>query len=350
MGNSALIDELDYYQAVDLPIFHEELADWLPERIFDVHTHAWLPDHLLRPIAEERVGLVFEAESVPWQDLQAAYAQLFPGKQVEFLAFGMPLTVVDRVSNNAYIAAQIDRQHTFGLLIPGLEDDAETLWKQLKDGGFCGFKPYLSYVTWKPIEAIRILDFVRPAALELAHVYGLPIMLHVPRNTRLPDPDNLADLEHIAAQYPGARIILAHGGRAYARSIIEPALRVVSQLPNMYFDFSNVQDSGVVQAILEHMPLERLMYGSDLPVATVRGYMFMLNGQRVCITRKSFPWSISSTTPGQLRCTFMGYEQIRAMKRACDALALGRGAVQQLFYDNARHLVDDAVAAIAQAP
>src|SRR5687767_9088846 len=146
---STLIDELDYYQQVDLPIFQHELADWLPPRIFDVHTHTWLPEHLLRPLAEERVGLVFEAESVTWEELAWAYNLLFPNLEVEWLALPMPLTVVDRQANNHYIASHIDNQRTFGLLTPGLEESADSLWTAIRWGRFVGFKPYLSYVTWK---------------------------------------------------------------------------------------------------------------------------------------------------------------------------------------------------------
>jgi len=338
----SIVDERDYYRAVDLPIYAREFAAWLPPRIFDVHTHLWLPEHCLRPIHEERVGLVFEAPSVDRAELEEAYDLLFPGRAVEYLAFGMPLTVIDREANNQYVASVIDGETRFGLYVPPLDADAATLWEAIRSGGFAGFKPYLAYVTWKEIEEIRILDFVTEAVLQTAHEHGLIIMLHVPRNTRLPDPDNLRDLETIAARYPNARVILAHGGRAYAREIIEPALEVVAALPNMYFDLSVVQSAGVVQAILERMPAGRVMYGSDIPVATVRGLLFMLNGQRVTITRKAFPWSISSTQPGQLRCTFMGYEQLRAIKTACDALGYGAADIHDLFYGIARELVTSA--------
>jgi hypothetical protein len=76
--------------------------------------------------------------------------------------------------------------------------------------------------------------------------------------------------------------------------------------------------------------------------------MFMLNGQRVCLTRKRFPWSISTDSPGQLRCTFMGYEQLRAIKQACQNLGLGPQAVQAIFYDNARRLVTTAAKSLSQ--
>jgi hypothetical protein len=97
------------------------------------------------------------------------------------------------------------------------------------------------------------------------------------------------------------------------------------------------------------MPEGRVMYGSDIPVATVRGLLFMLNGQRVTITRKPFPWSISSAQSGQLRCTFMGYEQLRAIRQACDALDYGAAQVNALFYESARQLVTGASARVQAA-
>lgn len=342
----SVIDELDYYESVDRAIFEHEFADWLPPRIFDVHTHSWLLAHNLRPLDIAAYGLVFEAQSTSWEDLADAYRLMFPGKTVEWLAFGMPLPDVDRQANNDYIAAQVDNHQTFGLLIPGLDDTPEQLWDSLRQKRLIGFKPYLAYVTWKPREEIRITDFLRPAQLEIAHAHRLPIMLHVPRNGRLADKDNLADLEYIARHYPDAIIILAHAGRAYARSLMDTALDVIADLPNMWIEYSNVQAEDVVRATLERMPIDRLMYGSDIPVATVRGKLLMLNGQRVAITRKTYPWSISTAEPNQLRCTFMGYEQIRAMKAACEAVGVGHDGVEKLFYSNARNLVLRSLASI----
>jgi predicted TIM-barrel fold metal-dependent hydrolase len=335
-----IIDELEYYQKVDLPIFQAEFADWLPETIFDIHTHSWLPEHNLEPIFNERVGLIFEAQSVSKEELQEAYALLFPGKRLEYLTFGMPLTTVDRVANNNYVSQSVNNKTSFALYVAHPSKDAETLEQKLKEGNFVGFKPYLSYVTWKALEDIRIRDFLTDAMLEVAHVYSLPVMLHVPREKRIADPDNIADVLYIAKHYPKANIILAHAGRAYSPEIIRTALEKLEGT-NFWLEFSNVQSAEVVEEVLKRMPLERIMYGSDIPVAVVRGTLFMLNGQRVVLTRKAFPWSISGKA-GQLRCTFMGYEQLRAMKRGCEALGFGKEEVQKLFYSNAKTLVEEA--------
>jgi glutamate-1-semialdehyde 2,1-aminomutase len=336
-----MIDEMDYYRDVDIPIFNEEFSDWLPSLIFDVHTHTWLPEHLLRPIAEERVSIVYEATSLPWQELASDYQLLFPGKEVEWLAFGNPLTVIDREANNRYVAEQIDNVKTYGLYVPRLDEDASAIWNQIQAGRFIGLKPYMSYVTWKELEAIRVVDFVKPAMLEVANEYGLVVMLHVPRNRRLADPENLLDLKYIAVKYPNAQFILAHAGRAYGRSIMEAGVAELGQIQNIRYDLSNVQDYGAIRALLELVSLDHIMYGTDMPVASVRGLMIMINGQRVCITRKQFPWSISSKKPRQLRCTFMGYEGLRAIKQACTDLGIGRVAIEGIFYSNAKQLCNN---------
>ena len=334
-----MIDELEYYHEVDFPIFQQEFANWLPKSIFDIHTHTWLTEHLRHPLEEERSGVVFETRSQSWEDLSSDYALLFPGKVIERLAFALPLTVIDRKANNEYVAMHLDNYQNFGLFIPGLEDSADTLLESIRHGGFIGFKPYMSYVTWKELEAIRITDFLLPAQLEVADAYGLIIMLHIPRNGRLADPDNLSDLQMIARRYPKAQIILAHAGRAFSRSLIEFGLNGLGDQPNIYFDLSNVQDATVISTMLKHYPLERVLYGTDIPMATMRGLMIMVNKQRIIITRKRFPWSVSSEQPGHLRCTFMGYEGLRSIKQACEDLELGTDAVKAIFYDNARALV-----------
>ncbi|MBA2632778.1 MAG: amidohydrolase family protein [Chloroflexi bacterium] len=349
VGPDRLIDEPDQYRLFDLPIFERELREWLPSRIFDVHAHTWLAEHLRRPIAEDPVELLFNVESVTWEELTVAYRVLFPGVEVERLALPMPLRVVDIEANNAYLASRIDNERSFALLAPELDASPEELWHQIVSGRFVGFKPYLSQVRNKSLEEIRILDFVRPAQLEVADRAGLLIMLHVPRPSRLADCINRDDLVAIADSYPGARIVLAHAGRAYAPEILAPALDVLTDLPNVLWDLSNIQDHDVVRLLLERVPIDRIMWGSDIPVATVRGRLLMLNGQRVCLTRRPFPWSVSRVGPEPLACTFMGYETLRALRRACDELALSREQVSSLMYANARALVVGALDGLTAA-
>ena len=46
---------------------------------------------------------------------------------------------------------------------------------------------------------------------------GAIVMLHIPRNGRLKDPVNLAQIMEIKQEFPNIRLIIAHIGRAYTR-------------------------------------------------------------------------------------------------------------------------------------
>ena len=79
--------------ANDRRIYEEELRDFLPEKIFDVHCHIALQEHKkpapLAPGEKKRTvtwpSLVAKQNSI--EDLQETYELFFPGKQCKALVF-----------------------------------------------------------------------------------------------------------------------------------------------------------------------------------------------------------------------------------------------------------------------
>ena len=77
----------------DRRIYEEELKDFLPQKILDVHTHVWLDKYLdHKPLAPGEVkrtvtwpSLVALDNSI--EDLQETYRLMFPGKEVKALIF-----------------------------------------------------------------------------------------------------------------------------------------------------------------------------------------------------------------------------------------------------------------------
>jgi nucleoside-diphosphate-sugar epimerase len=61
-----------------------------------------------------------------------------------------------------------------------------------------------------------------------------------------------------------------------------------------------------------------------------------VNRQCLFLTRKQHPWSISSQEPGKLQLTFMAYETVRALRRACERLGLTREQVEDIIDGNLR--------------
>ena len=79
--------------AYDKKIWEEELKDFLPDKILDVHTHVWLDEYLEKKPPQPG----FVKRTVTWpslvaldnsiEDLQETYRLMFPGKDVKALMF-----------------------------------------------------------------------------------------------------------------------------------------------------------------------------------------------------------------------------------------------------------------------
>ena len=87
--------------ANDRRIYEEELKDFLPDKIFDVHCHIALQEHKkpapLAPGEKKRTvtwpSLVAKQNSI--EDLQETYELLFPGKTCKALVFSEPFSAMD---------------------------------------------------------------------------------------------------------------------------------------------------------------------------------------------------------------------------------------------------------------
>jgi predicted TIM-barrel fold metal-dependent hydrolase len=112
----------------------------------------------------------------------------------------------------------------------------------------------------------RLLD---PIA-ELAAAHRLPVLHHIWQHRRREWPSQEisdgADLARLAARHPHATFILAHLGGGGDWSHTFPA---ISDSPNIYPDVSGSGvDRGMLDAALEALGPERLLWGCDLTMET----------------------------------------------------------------------------------
>ena len=105
---------------------------------------------------------------------------------------------------------------------------------------------------------------------DVAASRGLPILHHIWQHRRREWPSQEisdgADLARLAERHPRARFILAHigGGGDYAHTF--PA---VVDCPNIYPDLSGSGvDRGMLDAAVEALGADRLLWGSDLTMCT----------------------------------------------------------------------------------
>mgnify|MGYP002631992628 FL=1 len=327
---------------LDRRIWNEELNDFVPDKIFDAHTHIfrWAyntdPDKDSGPL-RNFVQPAFE--DAGWKLLDECDELLMSGRQVERLSFPFPYSNgCDFDGSNEFIAGEVKGHPQSGALMlvhPAMTaDDIESAVEQ---HGFLGLKPYRFFSSTGDFVHCRITDFLPEHQIAVADRLGLLIMMHLSKPDGISDPQNLDDLEFLTTQYPRARWILAHCARAYSSWPIERAGNRLREMPNTWFDTSSVCESDAIEALIRTVGIERVMYGSDdVPVGVLRGKYISFGYGWAYLSEQNHNFNLSHC---DARMTFTRFEQLRAMKRAARATGLTDLQIEALFHDNAVSLI-----------
>jgi predicted TIM-barrel fold metal-dependent hydrolase len=247
---------------------------------------------------------------------------------------------------NAYIAREA-RRYRFPSLIFSLPQwSGSLLEKKIDAGGFLGAKSYLTLSEpYLPEKEIRIYDFFPPHQLEVMNRRGWILMLHIPRDGRLRDPVNLAQLTEIEARYPRLHVIVAHVGRAYCPEDVGNAFKVLAKTKRLCFDFSANTNEDVFRQLIETVGPKRILFGSDMPITRMRMRRICEHGNYVNlvppglygdVSRDSHMREISRAAAKRL--TFFMYEELDAFRRAAQKTGLRKSDVENVFYNNAKRM------------
>ena len=339
---------LDYEPEIDGPIFREELGPWLPEELFDFHSHIFrLEDRGEARRREPNPSMPYLCDAYPLENYQDSMARLFPGKRLHALLFSTIDPECDLEAQNAYVAEATRGDRLHGLMVSGLMDDDLAIEQAVRAGSFLGLKPYWTYVTHKPQADVTLEDMIPPGQRRVADRMGLILMVHIPRPGRLADPLNVEGMARLCQECPNAKVVMAHFGRSYFPEAVGD-LRSLPEHENLLVDFSMVQDWEVCERIIDTFGPDRILFGLDMPVAQEKGKLISANGQRHFFTKRPHSWSIHN--PGgsyKMRCTFFAYEIIRAFKKAAQRAGLGPEDVAKVFHGNAAGLVEGVEAGLA---
>lgn len=331
----------------DCAVYEKELKDFLPPKIVDVHAHVW--KNSFEPYGKANGGATWidlVADEITAEQLNDTYKMLFPYQKVTPLIFGGVKHNIQQC--NDYILEVSQKFDYPALLRTDYAMSGSVIEEQVKKGGFLGIKPYITNCPpYIPEGEIRIFDFLPHEHLEVADRNGWIVMLHIPRAKRLKDPVNIAQLMEIEACYPNLKLVVAHIGRAYSKDDLGTAFDILKSTKNMLFDFTANLCEEAIQACIEAVGTKRLMFGSDLPISSMRMYRITENGHYYNIIPRGMYGDVSGDAhmreSNEKEITLMIYEQIRAFKRCARDLKLTDTQVEDILYTNARKLFDDIV-------
>ena len=327
----------------DRYVYETELRDFLPDEIVDAHVHI---NKLSFGIWGAHNGgstwTDLVADEMSAENLLDTLKQLLPEQKTTPLVFGDCLSHIDRVNDYVRDTAKIYGYPT--LYRTSYDMPKDELESRIFEGGFLGLKPYLSNCPpYIPPKETRIFDFLPHEHLEVANKHGLIIMLHIPRDGRLKDPVNVAQLMEIEEKYPNVKLIVAHIGRAYSKEDIGNAFEILGKTKNMLFDFTaNVCDDAI-RACIESVGPERLIFGSDLPIAIMRMYRIVENGVYYNVVPRGLYGDVAGEPhmreTDEENVTLMYYEQLKAFKRVAAELKLSDRDVENIMCSNAKRLI-----------
>lgn len=324
----------------DRQVYDRELREFLPARLFDAHVHLFdaacrLPTARLPPKScYRKFGGTFTLEQyLDWA------REWLPGRQIHWNSFGSPSLDMDRDASAAYSGRISDGRRFFGMALVSPQDSIEAVMRRVETHRLVGYKPYMSFVRGKPADEITIADMLTEAQWRYADRRGLAIMLHLPRAGRLADPLNQSHMVERCRRYPGARILFAHIGRAYYLSNVIGFLDGIAACPNAYIDTAMVNHEGVLEYAFRHFPLERILFGSDAPIAMLRGKSVEINNQYAYLMGEDYEigTSIFDANHAVAFTTFF-YEQLRGIRRAAERAGLTAGDVENILFGNAHRL------------
>ena len=315
------------YTDVDRAFWLEHLESWLPQRIFDAHTHVAEPHFRIAAMSEEkrRQHWVNEVmEPIGAADAQRCQSLVFPGREVSCLCFGSVSLDFDIEGENANLQAECVRRGWRRLAVVLPQWSADRIAQELDQPGVLGVKVYYALIGDDPTSRDRyleasIFDFLPHHQLEVLNQRRSWVTLHVPKADRLGHPANIAEIREIRRKYPNVALVVAHLGRCYTVPHALEAFPHFAHDQGLFFDTSAVLNPDVHRLALQTFGANRLLYGSDNPVFYMRGRRQFQD--RTYMNRTNYPFFFNRDREPpdvEAKYTLYMYEDLMAIRQACE--------------------------------
>ena len=311
----------------DRQILREEIGDFLPEKVFDMHVHV----HPKCNWPKVSVRMVKEFEKM-----------IYPGRQCGRLLLPYPHKgttpeQINRMSVRELVKDGGPNDATLMFVEPGMP--ADYVREQVIKTGAVGFKVYMSHSTAKDKTNAPVRSFLAEKHIKVMEELGLMVMLHLSRRRAIADPANIREIELLSKRYPNTKWVLAHCARCFRPGLFETVADRLNALPNVYVETAAVCEPLVFMEVFKNYDLSRLMFGTDnLAAGGMRGRYMEAGLFWVLVGRPGFFWGDERHG---VQPTFVAYEQLRAMARAARIVGVGKRDIRNIFWNNAIKLLKD---------
>ena len=315
---------------IDREFFNRELDSFLPDRIFDAHTHLWKQECVSWSIPG--------VPNVGRDEYTTLIGDLHGPRQTEalFIPFASENNRDKVRLANQWVADSIsDSSGSRGLYFITPKDDPELIREQVEKLGLHGLKCYHSMASVNPTWEASIPDFLPEPFLEVANQESWCITLHMVKTRAVADPDNLHWIRHYCESYPNMKLILAHSARGFQPAHNLDGLEKLKGLDNLFFDTSANCEPIAHQAIMRIIGHDRLMYGSDLPVSHWRGRSLGVADTFLWLYENTPVWDEKHRS---IQPLLIGLEHLQSVKMACWSERLTDSQVEDIFWNNAARL------------
>lgn len=315
----------------DNDFYENELASFVPDRIYDAHVHLWvnrydgLPQSIPGPVGIQRYIKLMHG--------------MFGSRRIGGLLIPFP-SKDNRDEEDNWVAEQINAAGDIdsayrSVMLVTPEDDPEFLREAVRQSGSIGLKCYHSFSGNEQSWQAKIPEYLPEQVMEIADELGLVIVLHMVRSRAVSDKENIYWIRRYCQSYRNARIILAHSARGFQPGHNLEGLPELIGLDNLFFDCSANCEPLAHQVIIRLFGHRKLLYGSDFPVSYLRGRSLAAGDSFVWLNESSPVWGEKHQ---RVKPVLVGLENLRSLKWACWSERLSDSQVEDIFWNNAAEL------------
>jgi glutamate-1-semialdehyde 2,1-aminomutase len=172
-----------------------------------------------------------------------------------------------------------------------------------------------------------IMRYVSLEHLRAAHDFELTVSVHMVKQRALSDEENLRDIRMICEDFPNLKLVLCHSARGFNMHHVIESIDKLVDLQNLYFDTGAVTEAGATNALIRAFGPQKVMYGSDWPVAESRGKCITLGDSFIWLTPDNVDLFARYAEGDIVSPALVGFETLRALKQACDETGAKNGSV-----------------------